>query len=203
MAALHLTLSEAFSPEVADRLARALDCHIDTETPEIYCRKTSEPDILPQFIHMVGQWQLWQTALGYEAKLFVNQLGRRRADIAWEEAEHALQRPEIAPLAEIADAIAATRDTVAQEASIIVGLNLPNNRFGTVMVIEDSRPVKIAYAIARFVDRAEDIVTVIEHAVAVGEMPRGPALLSFEDDGVMVRWNSRADMRVHEQRLPL
>ncbi len=125
-------------------------------------------------------------------------------DISWDEAEHALARSDCAPLARIAGALTIAKETIARPASIIVGLNIPNDRFGTVVVIDDRRPVKIAYAIARFVSRAAEIATVIQRAVVTGETPRGPALLSFGDDGsVLIRWNSRADMRPHEARLPL
>lgn len=205
MATLHLMLSEGFSPDAADALARALAPHIPPETPEIYCRTTeAPPDSLPQFIHAVAQWPLWHGALGRPAAAFINQLGYRAADISWDEAEHALGRADIAPLGQIAAAFATARDTLARPASIIVGLNIPNDRFGTVVVIDERRVVKIAYAIARFVGRAEEIATVIQRAMVTGETPRGPALLAFDDDGgVLIRWNSRADMRAHETRLTL
>ncbi len=204
MATLHLMLSEGFTPDAADGLARALAPHIRTETPEIYCRKSSGLEALPQFIHAVGQGQLWQDALGAPAAAFLNQLGYRAADISWDEAEHALARSDCAPLAQVATAFTMAKETIARPASVIVGLNIPNDRFGTVAMIEDTRPVKVAYAIVRFVSRADEIATVIQRAVVTGEAPRGPALLSFDDDGgVMIRWNSRADMRPHEARLPL
>jgi hypothetical protein len=204
MATLHLMLSEGFTPDVAEGLARDLAPYILTETPEIFCRKSSELETLPQFIHAVAQGQLWQDALGAPATAFLNQLGYRAADISWDEAEHSLARSECAPLARVVTAFTTARETIARPASIVVGLNIPNDRFGTVVMIDDSRPVKIAYAIARFVSRAGEIATVIQRAVVTGETPRGPALLSFGDDGsVLIRWNSRADMRPHEARLPL
>jgi hypothetical protein len=204
MATLHLMLSEGFTPASADELARALAPYIRTETPEIYCRKSSDLEALPQFIHAVGQGQLWQESLGESAAVFLNQLGYRAADIAWDEAEHALARTDCAPLAGVAMALTVAKETIARPVSIIVGLNIPNDRFGTVVVIDDSRPVKIAFAIARFVTRADEIAMVIQRAVVTGETPRGPALLSFDDDGsVLIKWNSRADMRPHEARLPL
>jgi hypothetical protein len=204
MATLHLMLSEGFTPDAAAGLAQALPPDIRPETPEIYCRKSSELEALPQFIHAVGQGQLWQDALGAPAAAFLNQLGYRTADISWDEAEHALSRSDCAPLARVVTAFTVAKETIARPASIIVGLNIPNDRFGTVVVIDESRPVKIAYVIARFVSRADEIATVIQRAVVTGETPRGPALLSFGDDGsVVIRWNSRADMRPHEARLPL
>jgi hypothetical protein len=204
MATLHLMLSEGFSQDAADRLARALASVMTIETPEIVCRKTAETEALPQFIHAVAQAQLWQDTLGSSAAIFLNRLGYRAKDIAWDEAEHALARADVSALAQFANAMASTKDSVARPASIIVGLNIPNDRFGTVVVIEASRPIKIAYGIARFVTRADVIATVIQRAVVTGETPRGPALLTFDDDGsVLIRWNSRADMRAHEARLPL
>lgn len=204
MATLHLMLSEGFSQDAADRLARALATVIKTETPEIVCRKTAETETLPQFIHAVAQSQLWQDTLGAPAATFLNQLGYRAQDIAWDEAEHALARADVTPLSHVANAMARAKESIAQPASIIVGLNIPNDRFGTVVVIEESRPVKIAFVMARFITRAGDIARVIERAVVTGDTPRGPALLTFDDDGsVLIRWNSRADMRGHETRLPL
>lgn len=204
MATLHLMLSEGFTPDAADGLARALAPYILTETPEIFCRKSSEAEALPQFIHAVGQGPLWQGALGAPAAAFLNQLGYRAADISWDEAEHSLARDDCEPLAGVVAAFTMAKESIALPASIIVGLNIPNDRFGTVVMVDDTRPVKVAYAIARFVSRADEIATVVQRAVVTGETPRGPALLSFADDGsVVIRWNSRADMRPHEALLPL
>ena len=204
MATLHLMLSEGFSQDAVDNLTSALETVIKTETPEIVCRKTAEREPLPQFIHAVAQAQLWQDTLGSSAAHFLNRLGYRGKDIAWDEAEHALTQEDVAPLAHVVKAMADMKDSIARPASIVVGLNIPNDRFGTVVMIEATRPIKIAYDIARFVSRADAIATVIQRAVVTGETPRGPALITFEDDGgVTIRWNSRADMRPHEARLPL
>lgn len=204
MATLHLMLSEGFTSDAADGLAHALAPYMRTETPEIVCRKSSEVEALPQFIHAVGQGRLWQDALGAPAAAFLNQLGYRAADISWDEAEHSLARSDCEPLAGVVAAFTMARESIAQPASIVVGLNIPNDRFGTVVMVDDTRPVKVAYAIARFVGRADEIATVVQRAVVTGETPRGPALLSLDDDGsVLIRWNSRADMRPHEVRLPL
>ncbi len=202
MATLHLMLSEGFDPAQAEALAGALRTTIRTETPEIYCRRANGDTPLPQFIHAVAQWQLWQDTLGASATTFINRLGTRAQDIAWDEAEHLLQWPDVAPLACVAKAFATAKETLAQASNLIIGLNIPNERFGTVVVIGDSRPVKIAYRMARFVIRAEPISWVIQRAMATGEAPRGPAILTFlEDGGVQIKWDSRADMREHEARL--
>lgn len=202
MSTLHLTLSEAFSSQAADSLMRALDPHIKVETPEIYLR--TPPSQAPQFIHAVGKWQLWEQSLGSFAADFVRRLGYRPTTIAWTDAARLLNDESIRPLAAVASALIAVKRAVKEPATIIVGLNIPNDRFGTVVVIDDDEAVKVAYGIARFVDRAREISTVISRAVAIGETPRGPALLSFEEDGgVTIRWASRADLREHEQRLPL
>lgn len=202
MATLHLMLSEGFDPAGAETLAVALRPIITTETPEIVCRRTDKDAPLRQFIHAVAQCQLWHEALGASAAIFVNRLGTRAFDIAWDEADHLLAWPDVAPLARMAMAFALAKESLAQGSSLVIGLNIPNDRFGTVVVTEDSRPVKIAYRIARFVVQAERISQIIQRAMATGETPRGPALLTFGDDGgVRITWNSRADMRGHEVRL--
>ena len=204
MATLHLTLSEAFTPDIADSLARSLDRYINTEVPEIYYRKPSADaaDGAPQFIHAVAQSQLWQGALGRAANSYLDLIGRRNDAIDWNIAGEALARPEITPLSEVAHAFAAARDCLPEGAAIVVGLNLPNDRFGTVVVIDRGDPARIAQGIARFVCRCQEISTVIERAIVIGEIPLGPALLTMQDDGaVMIRWNSRADMQAHQARL--
>ena len=129
-------------------------------------------------------------------------LGQRAADASWDAAQKLFERNEIKPLADVATALAQIKRALGDTTEIIVGLNIPEQNWGTVLIIREDDPVKIAYALARFIDAAENISVEMKKEVAAGRAPLGRAEITLEANGdVLIRWQSQADFSRHEKRI--
>ena len=200
MATLHLTLAGDIEPSEADHLAQSLRNHLDVEDPRFLVRK-DEVGVILQFVQLIGDWVAW-IPLGASVTAYLVRLGQRAADASWVAAQNHFKRKEIKPLADVATTLAQAKRAFGDATEIIVGLDIPEKIWGTVLIIREDDPVKIAYALAKFIDAAETISVEIKKEVAAGRAPLGRAEITLEaDGGIIVRWQSQADFSRHEKRI--
>ncbi len=198
MTTIHLTASERFDDAEADALAEALRKHFDVDGPHHLMRKA---DLLPQFVQLLADYKLW-VALGLVASGFLTKIGQRAGDAVWDAIKERLKRKDAKPLADITDALARARKAAGPTGFIRIGLDMPDDRFGTVLTIHDTEPEKIAYAIARFCAKAEDIAATLRTEIDGGRGPAvGVTVTLLEGDAVMLEWQNRSDLKKRQVRI--
>jgi len=159
MAKLRLTLTTGFSRDEADALAKTLQRYVDVDKAEFFFRRAIG---LPEIIQLLGDWTIWVAVFGVPMAGFFARLGQRAADGLWDAVREWLKRDEAKPLKDVSSALAGLIREKGMSAQIVIGLDIPGPHFGTAIVIHETEPEKIAYAIARFVIVAEKISSIVQ-----------------------------------------
>ena len=66
-------------------------------------------------------------------KEFFSTLGKKTAEAAWDGAAEWKKNKDLKPLADVVAALVAAADLVGGEVKIVIGLNIPDDHFGTVL----------------------------------------------------------------------
>jgi hypothetical protein len=140
--------------------------------------------------------------LGVVATAFLTAIAKHAADDLYDAVKSPLNRPEITPLAKVSEALATAVEQAGPGAEIIVGLNIPERNWGTVLFIRDRSPEKIAVALARFTSKADELSSLMKAEVQAGRAPLGRATITFEEDNWVARWRSQKDSVACEIRIP-
>ena len=203
MSELSLVLSEKFAEDDAASIRAALGRHLQVGKPVSLCRQSIDP---PSVMQLLGEAALWLplvTAATAFAKSFFSTLGKRAADAAWDSAVAWKENKDIKPLADVATALVAGADRVDGKVMIGVGLDIPDDRFGTMTWTDSRDPLEVARMLSVFVVRAEKISATMQAAIERGHEPIGPVTIELEDDGsVTIWWDAVPDFKPHEERVP-
>lgn len=200
-APLTLILPREFDTSEAARLHERLRQHLNVGPPHHVVRKSVDLDAGYQIIQLIGDLANW-LPLQAAAGIFLGTLAKRAADALWDAAAAALKRPEVRPLADVSDALAKAMAHAGPETELIVGLDIPERNWGTVLIIKDRDPVRIAHALAVFAGKADQLSSVMKAEVKAGRAPMGRAIVEVDGDGLVVRWRSQADSAANEARIP-
>ena len=200
MPQLELATTELIGSQRAERLATDLRRHLDVAGPYTIARRSA--DQLPQYIQLLGDHALW-AALAVPATVFLTSflqtLGRRAADATWDGVAALLKKDKVKPLADVATALA---DAKRSGIEIVVGLDIPDRYFGTVLRITADSAEDIALPLAVFVTRADELSAIMKAEVEAGRAPLGRALITLEEDGgLTVRWRCK-NFAEHVMRIP-
>lgn len=154
---------------------------------------------------ILGDVAPWLTLL-YSAKVFLKSyletLGQRTADATCDWLAALVKKDDVKPLAGVATALADAREANSGHIEIVVGLDIPDRHFGTALHITTNSAEEIAYALAVFVTRAEELSAAMEAEVEAGQAPLGRAVITLENEGgLTVRWLTN-DFAKHEKRIP-
>ena len=194
MSELILGLSEKFHHE-ADSIRAELSKHVKVGQPQLFTYFSVDP---PSLIQLLGGFLAWKV-LYPPAKAFLETLGKRAADATWDKFAN---RNEVKPLADVATTLATASACVDGEVVITVGLNIPDDYFGTSIRIKSSDPGEVAHVLACFIVHVEQLSKAMQAEVAAGRRPAGPAIIERQDDeSLVVRWKTR-DGRAHELPIP-
>ncbi len=203
MLELSLVLSEKFAEDDATSIRTALSQHLHVGKPVFLWRQSIDP---PSAIQLLGAAALWLplvTAATAFAKSFFSTLGKRAADTAWDNAAAWKANKDLKPLADVATALVAGADRVGGEVRIGVGLNMPDDHFGTMIWTDSRDPLEVARMLSVFVVRAEKIAATMQAAIERGQEPIGPVTIEIEDDGsVTIRWCAASGFKIHQERVP-
>ena len=216
MSELYLELSEKFRDE-ADDIRAELSKHLKVGRPLFTYRKSADPT-LPSSIILLGGFLAWKV-LYPPVKAFLETLGKRAGEATWDKfanrddakpltdvattlATAAAHVDDAKPLTDVATTLATAAAHVDGEVTISVGLNIPDDRFGTSISIKSSDPEAVARVLAYFVVHVEQLSKAMQAEVAAGRAPFGPAIIERQDDeSLVVRWNTR-DGLAHELQIP-
>jgi len=202
MPQLELLFSDQFDTAFAGSVKTELDTHLDIEGPYFWLQKSADPSLGPQLIQLIGDAAAWAPLVS-AATVYLSTLAKRAADATWDGLTSLFKSKEVKPLADVAATLANAAQQAEGEVEIVVGLDIPEKHWGTVMVIKAKNPEEIACAIGSFVLHAERLAKEMKAEVAAGHAPLGRATINLEEDGSLtVRWKSQGDYSDREKRVP-
>ena len=207
MSELELTLSERFTDEDATALRAAISRHFHVSSPVQRVHRRSFD--LPSTILLLGAPIAWQVLVKPAAafaksfgKSFGKTLGKRAGNAVSDIASEWKKNRDIKPLADVAMAFVATADRVGGKVTISVGLNIPDDYFGTVISTDSRDPLEVARVLAAFVVHAQRLADIVQAEIERGHEPIGEVLVELTPDGtVTIRWHAGSDFKAHEKNI--
>lgn len=194
MSELYLGLSEKFYGE-ADSIRAELGKHLKVGQTSFLFRKSADP---PSLIQLLGDVAAW-LPLYLPAKAFLDTFGKLAAEALWDKISN---RNDVKPLADVTTTLATAAAHVDGEVEISVGLNIPDDRFGTSTITKYSDREALARVLAYFIVHVEQLSKAVQAEVEAGRKPLGPVIIELQDDeSLLVRWRTR-DGRAHELKIP-
>ena len=203
MSEIGLVLSEKFSADDAVSIRAALSRHLQVSKPVSVRQRAIDP---PSFIQLLGAaaaWQILVKPAAAFAKGFFSTLGKKTAEAAWDGAAEWKKSEDLKPLVDVVTALVAAADRVGGEVKIVVGLNIPDDHFGTVLSTDSRDPLEVARILSAFVVRAERLSDMMQSEMERGHEPIGEVLVELARDGSMtIRWRAGSDFKAYEERIP-
>ena len=204
---ISFTFTECIDTEDADAVRAALNEHLSLGQPQFFMRLSAEPTPI-SFIQLVGDAAGW-LPLAAPAAVFLtvysSTLAKHAGDATRDGIASLFKRKEVKPLADVATTLATAANKADGEVEIVVGLNIPDDYFGTAVRIKDGNPEAVAYKLAVFVIHAEKLSLMMQAETAAGRTPIGRATVEVQDDGsLLVKWRSQPDFpdfKEHERRI--
>ena len=196
MSELKLALSEKFD---AEAIRAELSEHLKVSEPKFLLFKAVDPPSVLQLLGDAGAW----LPLSAAAAVYLSTLAKRAADATWDRLASLFNSNEVKPLADVAKTLATAANSVDGEVTIAVGLNIPDDHFGTAISIKPGDPEEVARVLASFIVHVEQISKAMRGEVEAGRTPLGGASIELQDDGsLLVSWVARSTHRRHELRIP-
>ena len=198
---LALTLSEGFRPEDAEAARAGLREHLKVDQLTFVAQLSADPNLV-SFIRAIGDIATW-LPLSAAATVYLSTLAKHAADATWDAVRSRFARKEVKPLADVAKTLAATASKVKGEVHIFVGLDIPDDYWGTCVCIRGREPMEIARKMAAFVVHIEELSLVMHAEIEAGRGPLGGAIVEVQDDGSLrVKWRAMADFKDYERIIP-
>ena len=203
MSELSLVLSEKFTAEDASSIRAALGRHLRVGNPQSLWRFSIDPPSIIQLLGTVVAWQILVKPAAAFAKAFFSTHGKKAAEAAWDGVAERKKNEDLRPLVDVVTALVEAADRVGGEVRIGVGLNIPDDHFGTVIWTDSRDPMHVARSLSAFVVRAEEINATVRAEIERGNKPIGSFFVELERDGsVTIRWQGGSDFRTYEARIP-
>lgn len=201
MAEIQLVLSERFSAQDADTLRANLREHLAVGEPQWLLRKSADPNI-SALIQMIGSATDW-LPLKAAATAYLSRLAIHAADATRDAVQARFKSEEVKPLADTATALATAANKIERKTEIVLGLNIPDDHFGTCISIEVGEPEEIARHLASLILQVETISEEMQAEIAAGRRPVGGVRIQMCDDGgLLITWQRGGDGKVCEKRIP-
>ena len=109
---------------------------------------------------------------------------------------------EVKPLADVSNALASIANQTEAIVEVVVGVNVPDEYWGTRVTIQGGDPEEVARKMAAFIVRAEELSEMMRAEVDAGRAPLAGAKVEVEEDGsLVVTWLSSEDRKTHERRM--
>ena len=98
--------------------------------------------------------------------------------------------------------LATAADSVDGGVTIFVGLNIPDDHFGTVIYIKPGDPEEVARVLASFIVHVEQISKAMQAEIEAGCTPIGRASIELQADGsLLVSWVAQPDFSHHKLKI--
>ena len=203
MSELILILSERFAVDDVSAIRAALGRHLRVRNPRFMVRQSIDPPSTIQLLGAVAAWQILVKPAAAFIKAFFSTLGKKSAEAAWDLVAARKKNDDLKPLVDVVHALVDAADRVGGEVKIGVGLDIPDDHFGTVIWTDSPDPMDIARSLSAFVVRAETISATVRAEIERGNEPIGSFFVELECDGsVTIRWRRVSDFKVCETRIP-
>lgn len=199
MSELKLMLSENFGTVNAKPIRAELSKYLKVSEPCVAVTRSIDP---PSFLQLLGDALDW-LPLKAAAAFYLSTLAKRAGDATWDGLTALFNSKEVKPLAEVAKTLTEAANKVNGEVTIVAGLNIPDDHFGTAISIKPGDPEEVARVLASFIVHVEQIKKAMRAEIEAGNKPLGPAFIKLQEDGSLrVSWVAQADLRRHELRIP-
>ena len=195
MSELKLELTKKFD---AGAIRAELNEYLKVSEPTLMFFKSADP---PSIIKLLGDVVAW-LPLSAPATVYLSTLAKRAADATWDGLASLFNSNEVKPLADVSKTLATAANSVDGEVTIAVGLNIPDDRFGTAISIKPGAPEEVARVLASFIVYVEQISKAMREECEAGRTPLGGAGIELQDDGsLLISWVAQADSSRHELRI--
>ena len=197
---MHLELTENFSRSVdVESIHSELSSYFMVEKPQFLIRKSLD---LIQYLMLLGAAAEWLGLIG-AARVYFKTLAKHAGDATWNKLASLKQSKEVKPLVDVASTLTMAAKQVDGKAKIIIGINIPDNNFGTELSIQPTNVESVIHDLASFIVHVEELSTAMQKEIEAGREPRGPAKIEIQDDGsLLVKWIGRNDSKEHVLRIP-
>ena len=129
-------------------------------------------------------------------------MGKHAADATRDRIASLMRRKEVKPLADCAEALSMEAQKVDGEVEIVVGLNIPDDRYGTVVSVKSREPTDIALAMAAITIHAKEISNTVQTEMAASGTPAGEVSVTIQADGsLLLKWKSGPTFEEREVRI--
>ena len=195
---LKLVLTASFFRN-AETIRAGLSEHLEVDKPYVLLQASADP---PSVLELIGDALSW-LPLKAAATVYLATLAKRAGEATWDRLTSLRENNEVKPFTDVVKTLRKTADSVNGKVTILFGLNIPNDDFGTAMPVELDDPEEAARRLASFIAHVEQIAKAMQAEVDAGRAPLGRAIIEPQDDGsLLVRWLARADDSYHELRIP-
>ena len=197
MSELELVLSEKFG---AETIQAELSEYLKVSEPKLMLLRSADP---PSILNLLGDPLAW-LPLKAAAAVYLSTLAKRAGDATWEGLASLLKSNKVKPLADVAKTLATAANSVDGKVTMTVGLNIPDDHFGTAISIKPGPPEEVTrILLASFVVHVEQIEEAMRAEIEAGRTPLGGAKIELQDDGsLLVSWVAQADSSCYELRIP-
>ena len=177
-----------------------LSQHLEVDGPKRLHRASAGP-ALTEFIELIGSAAAW-LPLAAAAGVYLSTLARHAGNATWEGLRSLFKSKEVKPLADVSNALASIANQTEAIVEIVVGVNVPDEYWGTRVTIQGGDPEEVARKMAAFIVRAEELSEMMRAEIDAGRAPLAGAKVEVEDDGsLVVTWLSSEDRKTHERRM--
>ena len=197
MSELELVLSEKFD---AETIQAELSEYLKVSEPKLMLLRSADP---PSILNLLGDPLAW-LPLKAAAAVYLSTLAKRAGDATWEGLASLLKSNKVKPVADVAKTLATAANSVDGKVTMTVGLNIPDDHFGTAISIKPGPPEEVTrILLASFVVHVEQIEEAMRAEIEAGRTPLGGAKIELQDDGsLLVSWVAQADSSCYELRIP-
>ena len=197
MSEMELVLSEKFDVET---IQAELSEYLKVSEPKLMLLRSADP---PSILNLLGDAQAW-LPLKAAAAVYLSTLAKRAGDATWEGLASLLKSNEVKPFADVAKTLATAANSVDGKVTMTVGLNIPDDHFGTAISIKPDPPEQVTrILLASFVVHVEQIEEAMRAEIEAGRTPLGGAKIELQEDGsLLVSWVAQADSSCYELRIP-
>jgi len=172
----------------------ALSKHLLVAPPKFIYHRSADP--VP-FMQLVGDTASWWP-LTVVVTAYFSRLAMHVADATWDKAVSFVKRKDAAPLVDVAKALILAKK---EGRKVEIGLNIPDDYFGTTLQIKGSDLADVAQELAVFVVHVEKLSKVMQDEIAAGRGPIGMASIEIQaDESICVTWQD-CNFDQHEKHI--
>lgn len=158
----------------------------------------------PSLIQIIGDVSQWLTPFKVAATVFLSQLAKEAATDIYKNKQKiglALANAASTPLRLVSAALKKAREKSPRRPGLVVGLPLPDECFGIILLLPDASEEEIALRMARFIVRVERIENIIGGEISGGHPPfHNVQVIPLETGGFLVSWIDQ-NSTVHEHEV--